>query len=285
VTFKVASRYLEHTLTRDNVRRDRGFGKVLDLVRRLAAGPLAERLRQELPAAAAQPERRRDYRALLGYAYVQHVIDNDELSFPRCDGGAASGKEVRKAARTVGHTLFASAGDPVAAALLAKGVPVLAEEGDWVAIAAQVAGLPLMRVSAVYSLAQPTTAPTPGGAALCSAMAELLRAAGAPATSVFVGAVAGADAGQLGMLCREPGVPEPQARAGASPFGRRAPPTLCLNEAAPAVAAAARVAVRAPALAAGLCLRALAMRWGALDPELDWRITGAMLRAGAPGTP
>jgi molecular chaperone HtpG len=285
VTFKVASRYLEHTLTRDNVRRDRGFTKVLELVRRLADGPLADRLRQELPAAARQPERRRDYLALLRYASAQQVIDDDELWFPLCSGGAAMGAALRKSARRVGHTPFASPGDAVATALAARGEVVLAEEPAALEVATRVTGLPLLRASVGYSLARLTAAPPPGAAALCQALAELLAAAGARATRVCFGAVLGTDAGQVGTLCAEPGVPEPAARAGCSPFGRRAPETLCLNESVPAVMAAARLAERAPALAASLCLRALAMRWGALDPDLDWRITAAALRQSAPGAP
>src|SRR3990170_2628958 len=39
ITFKIASRYLEHTLTRDNVRRDRQFDRAMKLVADLVAGP------------------------------------------------------------------------------------------------------------------------------------------------------------------------------------------------------------------------------------------------------
>jgi molecular chaperone HtpG len=284
VTFKAASRYLEHTLTRDDVRRDRGFAKVLELVRRLAAGPLVERLRQELPGAAREPARRRDYLALMGYASATKALDADELWFPLADGGATDGATLRKSARRAGWTLFASPGDELAAVLRARGEVVLAEEPRALGIAAEVTALAPLRASASHSLGRPTAAPTPGGTALCQAMAELLAAAGAHATRVYLGTVLGTDNQQLGTLCAAPGEPEPAPRAAVSPFGRRAPEHLCLNEAMPAVQAAVRLAERAPALAAGLCLRALAMRWGALDPARDWRLTAAALRAGGART-
>ena len=48
VTFKVEGRHLEHTLTRDNVRRDRHFDWILDRVRELATGPLADAVHAEM---------------------------------------------------------------------------------------------------------------------------------------------------------------------------------------------------------------------------------------------
>jgi hypothetical protein len=54
VTFRVEARELEHTLTRDNVRRDGGHAAVLHRLRQLAAGPLLqahlEALRQAMAA-------------------------------------------------------------------------------------------------------------------------------------------------------------------------------------------------------------------------------------------
>jgi len=48
VTFRVQGRHLEHTLTRDNVRRDRHFDWIMDRVRDLALGPLAEAVHEAL---------------------------------------------------------------------------------------------------------------------------------------------------------------------------------------------------------------------------------------------
>lgn len=51
-TFRVEGRHLEHTLTRDNVRRDRHFDRIVAEVRALAEGPLVAKVRAALVAAA-----------------------------------------------------------------------------------------------------------------------------------------------------------------------------------------------------------------------------------------
>ena len=52
IAFKIDSRYLEHTLTRDNVIRDESFDKAMAIVASLTRGPLLERLGRELEQAA-----------------------------------------------------------------------------------------------------------------------------------------------------------------------------------------------------------------------------------------
>lgn len=54
VTFKVAARQLEHTLTRDNVIRDAHFEEVLERVQALARGPLGDAVHRALTEAAHQ---------------------------------------------------------------------------------------------------------------------------------------------------------------------------------------------------------------------------------------
>jgi molecular chaperone HtpG len=54
VEFKVKSRFLEHTLTRDNVVRDENFGKVLAIVRKIADKELPNLILAELAALAAE---------------------------------------------------------------------------------------------------------------------------------------------------------------------------------------------------------------------------------------
>jgi hypothetical protein len=50
ISFKVSSRYLEHTLTRDDVIKDGHFGKVVSRLRELARGQLREQVFAELDA-------------------------------------------------------------------------------------------------------------------------------------------------------------------------------------------------------------------------------------------
>ncbi|MCB9761152.1 MAG: ATP-binding protein [Alphaproteobacteria bacterium] len=54
VSFRVKGRHLEHTLTRDNVRRDRHFNAVMKRVTALAEGPLAQAVHEALVLAATQ---------------------------------------------------------------------------------------------------------------------------------------------------------------------------------------------------------------------------------------
>ncbi|MBI4350879.1 MAG: ATP-binding protein [Elusimicrobia bacterium] len=52
VEFKIKSRYLEHTITRDNVMEDANYYKAMDIVKRLASRELPKKLRAELEAVA-----------------------------------------------------------------------------------------------------------------------------------------------------------------------------------------------------------------------------------------
>jgi hypothetical protein len=60
VAFKIDSRFLEHTLTRDNVLRDDNYEKAMAIVARLAAGPLVDALfatlEQRIAAGHDDPE-------------------------------------------------------------------------------------------------------------------------------------------------------------------------------------------------------------------------------------
>lgn len=53
VELKVKSRYLEHTITRDNVMEDENYRKAMEIVKRLAAKELPAKLRAELEKTAA----------------------------------------------------------------------------------------------------------------------------------------------------------------------------------------------------------------------------------------
>lgn len=57
VELKIKSRYLEHTITRDNVMEDENYGKAMAIIKRLGAKELPGRLRAELEALAARLSR------------------------------------------------------------------------------------------------------------------------------------------------------------------------------------------------------------------------------------
>ncbi len=83
VAFKVSSRYLEHTLTRDNVRRDGSFEKAMSLVRRLAEGPLQRRLCEQLAEAVASRRAGEDLDFL--YATLRGLVTRKKVRLEDLD--------------------------------------------------------------------------------------------------------------------------------------------------------------------------------------------------------
>ncbi len=64
VTFKIDSRYLEHTLTRDQILEDKNFHKTWELLEELATERLPEKLADRIEETAARPQRRAEYEGL-----------------------------------------------------------------------------------------------------------------------------------------------------------------------------------------------------------------------------
>ena len=104
LSFRVKSRYLEHTLTRDNVRQDEHYEKVITLVRRQVTDVLRPALVQYLcaltrgrsPQGAGGPPYRRGLQyARLPSMRLHQTCDQAPL-FPTVDGGAVSFRRLRK---------------------------------------------------------------------------------------------------------------------------------------------------------------------------------------------
>lgn len=127
VTFKVEASALEHTLTRDNVVRDRRFAEVIERLRGLAAGPLRERWLKELSAASASgpPER---HAALLRLALADpRRLPEDAPLIATADGGRIPLKTLRRGfSLREEPCLWAEGPSPVVEALIAAGQLVLA---------------------------------------------------------------------------------------------------------------------------------------------------------------
>ncbi|MFP4597450.1 MAG: ATP-binding protein [Persicimonas sp.] len=64
VTFKIDSRYLEHTLTRDQILEDKNFHKAWALLEEFATERLPEKLADRIEETAARPDRRAEYEGL-----------------------------------------------------------------------------------------------------------------------------------------------------------------------------------------------------------------------------
>ncbi|MBI5882984.1 MAG: ATP-binding protein [Elusimicrobia bacterium] len=150
VTFKVNSRYLEHTLTRDTVLEDDNHRKTMDIVRRLVEDELPLRLKDELrrissdiaaevsSGASADPEDARQWEARLPYArwllsgLLARWKRSDWPMFPAVTGEVLSLDEVRAAVAASDGVVFVddSAGE-AARKLARQGRPVLAA-GPWI---------------------------------------------------------------------------------------------------------------------------------------------------------
>lgn len=284
VSFKVISNRLEHTLTRDNVRRDRGFDQVMERVRRLVKGPLRERLARELKDAAADPARGADYSRLLALALRRDSsarLDSEALHFPLAQGGSIDGRALAKAVRRAGELLLASGPSPLVAAVAVHGVPVLRDEPGLPAMltgADITPGVQPSPVQAAWVLCTPEPRPSSTEAALAEALLGLLDTSAGGIRRVALGAFVGltddALAGRAPLL----GGAARREHAKASPFEAAGLPLLCLRRDHPVVASALGAAVRQPRLAAYLLFRALAARNGGVDAATDRSATEAMLR-------
>ncbi|MBA2662858.1 MAG: ATP-binding protein, partial [Bradymonadaceae bacterium] len=104
IAFKIDSRYLEHTLTRDQIIEDRHFEKALGLLRRLALEAMPERLIDALEGLAARAELDADYEILCGYL-VHYLVHGQRFLrawrrrklFKAANGQAHSLVEVQRA--------------------------------------------------------------------------------------------------------------------------------------------------------------------------------------------
>jgi molecular chaperone HtpG len=106
LVFKINSRYLEHTLTRDNVLRDDNFHKAMEIARELADGPLLDQLYDQLSDGVARGATGSEMDFL--YATVSSVVKagrgrsgdlDDRVFFKTVRGGEAKVSDLRRAHR------------------------------------------------------------------------------------------------------------------------------------------------------------------------------------------
>ena len=132
---RLKSRYLEHTLTRDNVRQDENYVKAMKLMRARVAADLQPRLVQHLQALAANasgvggnPGAPGLALALL-YARLPSMQLHERAAqatiLPALHGGPVSVRQVRETRSPTGTLLWASEKNRVTELLHRQGVPVL----------------------------------------------------------------------------------------------------------------------------------------------------------------
>lgn len=133
IAFKVKSRYLEHTLSRDTVMREGNFFKALQLIAQAADGPLHASLLKTLEDLVQRPAWSTAdlgrYRALLGFLASEPgdalLRCDDRPLLRQVDGTPISLAAVWDAAREDQRVILSGAVGPLESHLLAAGTPVL----------------------------------------------------------------------------------------------------------------------------------------------------------------
>ncbi len=266
LALKVVSRTLEHTLTRDNVRRDEHFHGALAVARKLEKGPLLAALPAELKKAAQRPDGAEDWRTLFRYAVGR--LPKRELTL-RAPGGGAVAPNVKGDALAVSATK-----DAVTERLIAAGIPVV-EVAQHEQFARTVASaFDLGRVEAAqlqFTYAEPPTTAQPEGfsAALC----ELLGGVTCSIAGVAIAELRGAAEKAPFIFVEAVGRPIAADDAQVKLQRKKKHPTLCLNAAHPDVAKSRELMQRAPRLSAVLWARQLLVRHALLDAKTDAYLT------------
>jgi hypothetical protein len=305
VAFKVKSRWLEHTLSRETVVRDQNYERAMGLVLAAVEGPLRAALVDRLEAVAASP------------IWDAAVADEHRrlLEFAMADAGALAETKYRRLCRTVsgraltpaevaeicdrdGRLLIAESPTPLSAVLEAHGSPVflgfrvgggldpaarfLAEArfAGLGGLEATTASRDLVRAD-THLLATPDAffsvgvepRPPPELAALLSATAALLAHIGAPFRSIATGMIT-SDADRPPRFVIAPEIAAIMSRP--HPAARFPHPTAVLDRDDPHLRALARIEARAPGLGAHCLARLLARAGHTEHPQAIARLDAAL---------
>ncbi len=274
IRFKVEATELSHTISRDDVIRNRAYAGALARVDELAKRPLRERLRAELQRAAERSaelgELEVGFVALLAAARVW--LPPEEIMLPLVESGAArnvTSLEALARASERGKLLVATARSELTRAAI--------ERGYWVVLASLAAGLALPQrpVEELLRQAALSSPPRPFVDALLRALAQIDVAV----TRVLV--TADRDlAGNVALRVPESQLLPNAERAAAvvlPPVDAKGPCALLLFTAVPAVAAL--LASPDPERAALLCARLVHL---AIAGELSRAHNLALLEASLP---
>jgi molecular chaperone HtpG len=271
IAIKIASRWLEHTLTRDNVRRDKNFEKAIAQARTLAKGALCEQLPEQLRKCAIDPARGADWQVLFRYALAAVGLGKTWIRTP--GGGAIEGAKLEKALAKRNEIFIAEAPTTLVSRLVASGVPVV--EGlissPWIRAIADMTSAELCVADDYWIHAEPS--PVARAPAFCAALLAAMKVAGASIRQVAVTRVFGATRLSPFVSVTELGKPEPIARARSSPFESVCPPLMVLDLEHPELAPLAPLIERAPRLAALLIARKIAVTRRVLDEKCDRALT------------
>jgi hypothetical protein len=291
IRFKVKSPRLSHTLSRDDVRRDEAFTRVVSRVRELCSDKLRRALIGELARAAARAagwEEVSAYVALLTAALAPSPLLSlkpGEITFPLTDPIKGASALAFPLSAFPGHRapLFAVSSSPITAALAERGQPVIRLVDPKILSALERCFPASIAEDAqrAYFLIRELDAARlgEGDRALCAQIQRVFAAAGAEVASVSLGEIEGGSERRTAVLLSAERSPSPTARvcsveameAAFRRWNRRH--QMVLNGKSEAVVRARKLAEKAPSIAAHLLGRALLVEGrGPLDPSDNARL-------------
>ncbi|UJR86864.1 ATP-binding protein [Sandaracinus amylolyticus] len=291
VIFKVSDARLEHTLSRDDVRRDEHYTRAVELVASTIRGPLLDELAEQL-ANASEAFARGSRDAGGRIVEILDAFVRSELPAPRraLVLPAITREREQRVARL--HDLasaFASheGRTELAEALAAAGHVVVDLSfapdhdalGRVIALLARIADAAPARDRALWSLIVPIE-PSPTDVALLEQVSERLGDVVRRPSELVLAHVHGAAESHLAVAASARATPW-LARASdhqADPFRMLMRPPLVLRADNPIVHAARARAVDAPVLASALLARAILVARGALTPAIDASLTERAMR-------
>jgi molecular chaperone HtpG len=281
VSFKVQDPHLEHTLSRDNVRRDAAFERALRVVRSAVQNELPRALIDALAEAAESDLSR--YRRLLS------VVDDETLrvaparwAFPILE--KVGGRKVATGNDPL--TVYSTRRSPLVRALAEQGVRVLDARGldasqieALLALVSRVTDRRSFREAhARYTLIE-AVEPKPLDDVLLSEVSDILEAVARPPSAVHLASLSGAGVQKLCIGAELPSLPWLATDIDADPLRMLARPPLVLNARAPLVDAAREAMSAEPEVAATFLARAVLLATKRLDAKCDEALTrGAIER-------
>jgi hypothetical protein len=275
VAVKILDRGLQHTLSRDNVRKDAHYEQAIRFARHVVDEVLTARVRAVMEEVAegrtAEPRIDRLHEAIVSAGLaISAREERFPLLHPRARRGSISARELEDASELY-CAIEASA---ITEAAAAEGAIVLdssaAEDpAAYEAMLQSVAKQAIPRAESVLTLATPIEA-EPSDLVLLERTALLLDALGPDPRGLRLVALQGSleDRAFVSGLGTPPRVLT-QALATKSPFSVLGRPPLWLRAGAEIVRAAREAAQREPDLAAAMLARAVLLEHGLLDDAMD----------------
>jgi hypothetical protein len=257
VAVKIQDPRLEHTLSRDNVRRDASCDDAIRFARAVIDDELRERARSALHAAAS--EKSDGYVALLESVARSELLEASEIALPRIGG-----RTITAAQATDREVYLADRESALSTAVIAQGMSVLWSPTKHASLLyARVAGRAFGWLESELSVGEAVER-SESDELLVSSVRDLLGALVRKPSAVDLARVIGAKRERL-FVCGELGAPI--ERGDEDPFRLLARPPLLLNVEHELVRAA-RICPD-PSVAAAILARAILIERNLLDADRD----------------